>query len=687
MTVNATNVMSGPFYPNGQTINFPFDFEVSDVSEVSAELNGVTLDTSLYAVTLNDDGTGQVTFFIAPAGNGLTDVLYLFSNPNFRQQTTLANQGPYFQKTLEGVLDRLAIRLIWLRDRILRAPVLPIVTDAIVGKFPIVLAGGAFGWSSGPGGGTDAVRDDLADPSVGPNIVMFDQTETYGAGGIGEFILKEIDVTKAPFNAQGNGTNEKVILQAAYALAETLNIPLYLGKDKTYHLGTMSGTVEEVVFGGKGPPKIYGENVKLTAANHATTPQVAYIFSFANFHGKLIQGITVECTNHVSWSNIIGLAAFNVRKLAGGASGLRMRGCVARNVMRGFGVIDVGADPVERVTDIDMGDLRIENAYYGCNFQDDGDNVRGNITVINARRAYFAYGCADHDVDVYVKIVAGGNTLGSTGCILLGRIHKRDMGAMSVRVTWSGDLTRYDSLFYNMNNTADLAGAVAGVVGQIDFRGDLDKTVVAPGNVVRYQLLSFIKDQITETAGLPNIFQGVTLRGNFLDTGQGSAAVAVKAAAPPVGPTYITLDPDTRVSNWRLCVVDPRIVFRLSGNREVRIVQGTAVNGTVFEIPIGHMGRSYGLRHMLYAHDGSAGFGNSTYREDVVMGTVASPSGAVNFPQTPAITAPVGAGATRIGVTFGGGTLKALVTLASATYGNSSAFAKLETTFIGELTG
>lgn len=130
MTVTATNVGDGPFYPNGVTTNFPFTFEVAETGEVVAFLNGEELDSSLFSVTLNDDGTGEVVFFTAPAGDGVTDELFLFSDPVFSQETSLNNQGPYFQSTLEALIDRLAMRSLWLRDRVNRSLKLPVGESA-----------------------------------------------------------------------------------------------------------------------------------------------------------------------------------------------------------------------------------------------------------------------------------------------------------------------------------------------------------------------------------------------------------------------------------------------------------------------------------------------------------------------------------------------------------------------------
>lgn len=121
MTVSARTVRSGPFIPNGVTTTFPFDFETTSTAEVAVELDGVTLDTALFEVTLNDDGTGSVTLFTAPVGSEL----FVVSDPLFQQPSTFRNQGPYFQRTVETTVDRLARADLWLRDGVMRAPLVP----------------------------------------------------------------------------------------------------------------------------------------------------------------------------------------------------------------------------------------------------------------------------------------------------------------------------------------------------------------------------------------------------------------------------------------------------------------------------------------------------------------------------------------------------------------------------------
>lgn len=115
MTVEALEVVSAAFAPNGVTTVFPFEFEVSESDEVAAYLDGVLLDPALYSVTLNDDGTGSAAFFVAPVGSELL----LTTDPDFGQPTIFENQGPYFQRAIQTTADREAIKSLWLRARVI----------------------------------------------------------------------------------------------------------------------------------------------------------------------------------------------------------------------------------------------------------------------------------------------------------------------------------------------------------------------------------------------------------------------------------------------------------------------------------------------------------------------------------------------------------------------------------------
>ena len=97
MTVTALDIVSVTYLPNGATTDFAFEFQVDTESDVAVMLDGLVVDPALYSVELNDDGTGEVSFFNAPTG----DELYLAAEPAFGQPTSLQNQGPFFQRVIE----------------------------------------------------------------------------------------------------------------------------------------------------------------------------------------------------------------------------------------------------------------------------------------------------------------------------------------------------------------------------------------------------------------------------------------------------------------------------------------------------------------------------------------------------------------------------------------------------------
>jgi hypothetical protein len=213
MTVNAENVISGPYLPNGVTTVFPFDFEITETSEVAAYLDGVLVNSSLYNVTLNDDGTGSASFFVAPTGAEL----WIASDPVFSQQTSLQNQGAFFQRTIEKMMDRLTAQTLWLRERISYLSNFNfLLPSARAGRFMSWDVDGNPTLSSGTG--ADAgLRVDLADDG-GSALVGFKQA---GTGAVVESVYAAIRRRRyADQYALANGASlsaNLLALQRAYA--------------------------------------------------------------------------------------------------------------------------------------------------------------------------------------------------------------------------------------------------------------------------------------------------------------------------------------------------------------------------------------------------------------------------------------------------------------------------------------
>lgn len=124
MAVSTTTTYSGPYFPNGATVAFPFDFKAVTADEVAVVLRsggGETIaDPATYSVTLAEDG-GTVTFASAPASGS---ELYVTSDPLFTQEAIFSNQA-YNPVALNALFDRDAVRaqhLKGLTDRAVRTP-------------------------------------------------------------------------------------------------------------------------------------------------------------------------------------------------------------------------------------------------------------------------------------------------------------------------------------------------------------------------------------------------------------------------------------------------------------------------------------------------------------------------------------------------------------------------------------
>lgn len=128
MTIANETSRSGPYFGNGVTTAFDYDFRIlaaSHISVVATDADGdeipLVLDAD-YSVTGVGDDQGQVIMAVAPA-SGVTIVLLL--DVPFTQEVDLENQGAYYAETVELALDLAAMRAQQLKEKVDRSLVLP----------------------------------------------------------------------------------------------------------------------------------------------------------------------------------------------------------------------------------------------------------------------------------------------------------------------------------------------------------------------------------------------------------------------------------------------------------------------------------------------------------------------------------------------------------------------------------
>ncbi len=107
----ASNITSGPYTGTGSQTVFPFTFTAVSASDVQVLVNDAVLASTLYTVRLNSDGTGSVTFSVAPASGA---VVLIALSPDFAQETIYENEGAYKLDTVNKTNRRDAVRANWL---------------------------------------------------------------------------------------------------------------------------------------------------------------------------------------------------------------------------------------------------------------------------------------------------------------------------------------------------------------------------------------------------------------------------------------------------------------------------------------------------------------------------------------------------------------------------------------------
>ena len=216
MTVERTNIFSGPYIGNGVTKTFPITFNAASGQEVGVLVAGKDASASSYTVSLADDGTGSVTFFSAPVGSVLP-----YSNPLFSQEVNFEDQGPFYQSSVNEPIDRAAIRDLVLLNatrRALRAPfgeVLPELPPAAAraGKYQAYdNLGNPMLVSIQPSGDTGGGGDGDADPLFIGDRLNFDAARLDFETDQEAFLrLSALGVKRFKFSDQGRTEGKYLI--------------------------------------------------------------------------------------------------------------------------------------------------------------------------------------------------------------------------------------------------------------------------------------------------------------------------------------------------------------------------------------------------------------------------------------------------------------------------------------------
>ena len=126
MTVNTSDITSGPYTGTGTTDTYNYDFRITDKSQIrvfettdAGVKSELTVDTDFTVSGIGDDAGGQIT---RVAGNLPTDYTwYIRSDYQSTQESAFRSQGGFFPDVHEDALDKLTFLVQQIEDRLLRS--------------------------------------------------------------------------------------------------------------------------------------------------------------------------------------------------------------------------------------------------------------------------------------------------------------------------------------------------------------------------------------------------------------------------------------------------------------------------------------------------------------------------------------------------------------------------------------
>lgn len=152
MTIASEVNKSGPYYGNGVTTAFPFDFKIDDeahirvVASTAGAETDLTLSVDYTVAGVGDASGGSVVLSSPPL---ITTAITLVRNVPFTQEMDLQNQGAFYANDVERAFDLAAARDQQLAEQISRAVVVPVsspinpatlVLDLLTGSTEVLAA-------------------------------------------------------------------------------------------------------------------------------------------------------------------------------------------------------------------------------------------------------------------------------------------------------------------------------------------------------------------------------------------------------------------------------------------------------------------------------------------------------------------------------------------------------------------
>jgi hypothetical protein len=229
-------------------------------------------------------------------------------------------------------------------------------------------------------------------------------------------MIADAPINPKDYGAVGDGVaNDSAAIQAAFAAGNNI-----LFTEGTYYLGEYNSSNDAVINLSNKTVVVQNSGKVTFTLRTATGVGDCYptVFRLYNSPNCVFGDFYFEDLNaDLSTTNRRALKPY--RLTADGTTGTW--GDVSISRIYCHNTIDAiafdGADAVNRVKNITIQEIHLDNCYYGVQGQNQGDNVIvGAIYGNQVRRIYFIYGVQNHRATIYDK-----NHLGSTGTVFIQR--------------------------------------------------------------------------------------------------------------------------------------------------------------------------------------------------------------------------------------------------------------------------
>ena len=314
------------------------------------------------------------------------------------------------------------------------------------------------------------------------------------------------------FGARGDGvTNDtqairRALLEATRAPGSDLRFPA--GR---YWLGELTRPTELLPIDGARDFRLLGENSTLSCRS---TTGISTFFIFSDSTNVAISGFRFRddgLDRSVTWQGAVSIRLSGDGNI--GCSGFTVSDCSFETVLS---ALTVEGEQSE-VGNISLNNLSVVRSYYGLNFQNNGNHVRGSgLSFNDMRRSYFPYGVDDHNL----TFTSGNHGTGSTDILI--KCYSKQTTNIVINATLSG-YRGVEAIVSFEQQTADDIGVISGVRLNLDL-SDADCSV---DNVF---LFRSIAPNGSIKASTRSVWRDIGLDGSFAFCGASTRFVSAPSA-------------------------------------------------------------------------------------------------------------------------------------------------------------